>query len=416
MQRLLLLTTFLLLISTALWAQSPPWLSGQSRGEDLTIQLVTFGPGDDIPSYWGHTALIVQDKRLAESKIYNYGLYSFDKGMLLRFIKGRLIFSGGAFNVGAYITWYQHLNRDIRIATLNLSPEQKKQLAKDLAISVLPQNKNYLYHHYYDNCSTRLRDLIDKTLDGQFAKAAALPARMTMRQHTRRYICRNLWLEMALMYLMNDEIDQPASEWDEMFLPDELERDVLKMAYVDSSGQRHKLVSDYFTLYKAQRKATPAWPPKHWPGALTVGALLGLFGVFLAFRWKQRASYKIHLTYGLYNFILGLLLGIPGLVLTLMASFTEHTVTYHNENQLLANALTFLIIPVAVGFVFDKKWAYRWLKYLWYLQAFGGILAVSLKIFPGFDQDNWLVMAFILPISFGMALAEYWWQKKPAAN
>jgi len=413
MYRLFLL---LLLISGALSAQTPPWLTGQSRGEDLTIQLVTFGPGDDIPSYWGHTALIVQDSRLAESRIYNYGLYSFDKGMLLRFIKGRLIFSGGAFQVGGYLTWYERLNREIRIATLNLSPAQKKELAKNLAVSVLPQNKNYLYHHYFDNCSTRLRDLIDQALDGQFAKATAAPARMTLRQHTRRYICRNPWLEMVLMYLMNDEIDQPVKEWDEMFLPDELERDVLKTTYVDSSGQRHKLVSDYFTLYKAQRKPTPAWPPRHWPGALAVGSLLGFFGLFLAYRWKQRPSYRIHLTYGLYNFVLGLLLGVPGLVLTLMASFTEHTVTYHNENLLLANALTILIVPAAVGFVFDKSWAYRWLKYLWYFQALGGILAVSVKIFPAFDQDNLLVMAFILPISFGMALAEYWWHKKPAGS
>ncbi len=402
---------FLLIGILPLSAQVP-WFTGLSRGEDLSIKLVTFGPGDDIPSYWGHTALIVEDARLHVTKIYNFGLYSFDQTMILRFLKGRLIFSGGMSSAWGYLAYYKHQNRDVRIAVLNLPPEKKLWLARQLAISVLPENKDYVYDHYLNNCSTRLRDFIDQALDGQFFRNYKGPARMTFRQHTRRYIARNVFLEMILMYLMNDDIDRPIRVWDEMFLPDELERDVRNLVYSDSSGRAQKLVDDYFVFFKAKRDPVPETPPKHWPGALLTGLLLGAIGVFLTYRWNQQPDLKKRFFLGSYHLLLGLALGIPGLNLTLLASFTEHTVTYHNENLLLANLLTFLLIPAAFGILLDKARAFPWLRYLWYVQALGSILALVLKLFPPFDQDNWLVMAFVTPINLGMAFSVFLLKEK----
>ncbi len=386
-------------------AAQVPWKSGLSQGRDLTVKLVTFGVGDDIPSYWGHTALIVEDNHYHISRIYNFGLYSFDDKMLLEFLMGRLIFSAGSSSVPGYLLYYKHQNRDVRLVTLNLPAQKRLDLAKKLEISVLPENRDYLYHHYFNNCSTRLRDLIDQAVDGQFKKATSIPARMTLRQHTIRYIARNPALEMALMYLMNDEIDRPELVWDEMFLPDELERQVLKFSYIDSLGMKHKLAEDRFIFYKAHRPPVPEVPPRHWPYALLIGMLLGLLGTVIAYRFNKHFDYRWRIVYGTYNFLLGLLIGIPGLTLTFLASFTEHTVTYHNENLLMANMITFLLIPVALALIVNKPWSFRWLKYLWYWQAAGGFLAVAIKILPCCDQNNYLVMAFILPISFGLLAA-----------
>ena len=410
------LILFWIAVAFAAGRAQVPWFTGLSRGEDLSIKLVTFGPGDDIPSYWGHTALIVEDARLHVSKIYNFGLYSFDRAMLLRFLKGRLIFSGGVSSAWGYLTYYRNQNRDVRIAVLNLPAKKKLWLARQLAISVLPENKNYVYDHYRNNCSTRLRDFIDRAVDGQFFEKMNKPGRMTLRQHTRRYIARNVFLEMALMYLMNDDIDRPIRVWDEMFLPDELERDVRQMSYVDSTGRKRTLVQDYFVFYQAKRAAVPAAPPVHWPGALVTGVLLGLIAVFLTYWWNRQPEWKRRVSFATYHLFIATLLGVPGLVLTLLASFTEHTVTYHNENLLLANILTFLLIPVSVGVLMDRPKAYLWLRYLWYLQALGSILALIVKLFPPFDQDNWLVMAFMSPINIGMALSVFWFKQPDVAE
>jgi len=154
----------LLIISIPAISQVP-WFTGNSKAENLRIKLVTFGPGDDIPSWWGHGGIIVEDIEHKISRIYNFGLYSFDNTMLLRFVMGRLIFSVGDFSAPGYLKYYEKMNRDVRIQTLNLSPKSRLDMAEALAINTLPENKDYLYDHYRDNCSTRLRDVIDDAVD-----------------------------------------------------------------------------------------------------------------------------------------------------------------------------------------------------------------------------------------------------------
>lgn len=393
-----------LLISPLFLNAQVPWSTGQSRGQDLQIKLVTFGVGDDIPSYWGHTALIVEDTLLKQSKIYNFGLYSFDQKFILRFVTGRLIFSAGTSSVSFYLNYYSSINRDVRIATLNLSPEKSLQLAEELAVAVLPENKDYLYDHYFENCSTRQRDLIDRAVDGQLKKASSVPARMTLRDHTSRYVSRNPALEMLLVFLMNDEIDQPLQEWDEMFLPDELERDILKLEYIDGKGKRQRLVNDYFMYYEADRLPLPKEVPAHWKGALIVGFALAILALLFVYYYRKTKNEWLRIAFGMYNFLIGLVLGIPGLLLGLLSAFTHHTVSYYNENLLLANPLTILFIPLGVLISRNEQHWAKWLRRLWYLHALGVVLAIALKALPAFDQNNWLVLAFFAPVSIGTGL------------
>ena len=95
------LTPLLLLLTLALplhgWALAP-WADGRSAPEDLEVSLVTFGPGDDIPSWFGHSALVVEDRRRGEARLYNYGMFDFDK--FARFALGRLEFWVGEASVG----------------------------------------------------------------------------------------------------------------------------------------------------------------------------------------------------------------------------------------------------------------------------------------------------------------------------
>ena len=400
---------FLMLLSVHFLYSAPmPWGTGQSRAENLQFYLVTFGPGDDIPSYWGHIALIVEDTLLHQSAIYNYGLYSFDNDFLFRFVKGRLIFEVGRASVAAYFNYYQSERRDIRLTTLHLPPKSRLKLAQKLEWNILPQNKRYLYHHYYDNCSTRLRDLIDEAVNGQFHKAMEVPARFTLREHTKRYVARNPILEWVLMFLMSDRIDHTIQKWDEMFLPDELERYVQQVSYKDSLGHQHRLAEKPVYWYNAHRPPVPQTVPKHeWP-TLLIGLILGALPLFLV-RWQQKRPFRWFTSiFATYNFLLGLILGIPGFVLFFMMFFTAPDVTYGNENILLANPLTLLIPLLAVFLAREKTWAFRYLKYLWLLHLAGALLLILLKlILPSFDQDNLMAFCFILPIDFGLTSSFY---------
>jgi hypothetical protein len=153
---------------------APSWENNFSRGEYLQIKLVTIDPGDELTMWWGHTALIVEDLRFHRSLFYNYGIFSFEQENFMRnFAMGRLIFWVAAWNTEGALSYYQSLNRTIRMQILDFSPERRLELARFLDHNILPENREYLYDHYDDNCSTWIRDLIDKMVDGQFAQSCS---------------------------------------------------------------------------------------------------------------------------------------------------------------------------------------------------------------------------------------------------
>ena len=112
--------SFVVLFYTYLSAQNPQdENSDGSRGDALVIKLVTIGPGDDMTSWWGHTAIIVEDNKFNVSRFYNYGLFSFEQDdFITNFVMGRLIFWVGAWNTSDALAHYVSLNREIRFQIL----------------------------------------------------------------------------------------------------------------------------------------------------------------------------------------------------------------------------------------------------------------------------------------------------------
>lgn len=414
----LLMTAALLL---TLWAPSaaasePPWVTGDSRPEDIQIKVVIFSPGDDVPSWFGHIALVVEDVRFDHRRLYNYGMFSFDRAMLAKFAMGRLWFWVGEGLVYRTFETYKAEGRDVRLLTLNLPDEQRMDLARHLAWNVRPENRDYLYHHYQDNCSTRIRDLLDKAVGGQLHAATDKVSDQTLRDHTRRHAAHNPPMEMLLMFLMNDSIDQPITRWDEMFLPGELEDVVRDFTYEGPDGGRVPLVSNVEDYYRSGRPEVPDRAPTHWPGALGMGVLLGGLALVLGRQYfaatraqKPRAARAWRVLFGLYHALIGLVIGVPGLALAIMAMGTDHTVTYHNETLFLANPLTFLILPLGLMLVFGSARAARWLRPLWMLLTAAAVLLLPLKFLPAFDQNIVLPAVFILPILVGFCAAWMFW-------
>jgi hypothetical protein len=392
----------LLLAAPAHAASAPPWGTGESHGEDLAVSLVTFSPGDDVASWWGHGSLVVEDRRLGFSRLYNYGMFSFDSTMLGRYAMGRLEFWVAEASPTATYRFYRSMDRDVRIQELNLTPAQRVEVGKLLADNVLPENRNYLYHHYNDNCVTRLRDMIDKAVGGQLKQADAAPARMTLREHTRRYTAVSPPMSVVLDFLMNDEIDRPITRWEEAFLPDELERQVASLQVVMPDGQKAPLVAKAWDFYKSDRTPPPEQPPRYGPWMLLIGLAVGASALGLAY-WGRGGAWVPRVLLGLEQLVLGLALGFPGTVLFIMWTVTDHTVSYRNENILLANPLTLLVVPLGLMFAWGSARARSWLRTLWLAMAGLGMLGLVLKVLPVFNQDNWRLIALILPISVGLA-------------
>ncbi len=394
------------LLATVLLAQSVPWGTGESRGEDLTVTLVTFGPGDELPAWWGHTAMVVADHRLRQARLYNYGMFDFSTGFVHKFVQGRLEFwVEGTEYVGGTYEMYRRYDRDVRLQVLNLTPAQAVVLAKSLADNVLPQNREYLYHHYNDNCSTRPRDLIDKALGGQLLKATGVPARMSLREQTRRYSSVFPPMSLVLDYLQNDELDRPITQREEAFLPDELERqlDLLKVTAPD--GTQVPAVAKKTLFHESTTKRKVPEVPPEWTVRLLLFALaLGGIGAGLA-RWAEKGGRLPRGLWGGFNALIGLVWGSLGLFLFIVGLFTNHTVAHRNENLFLINPVTFALLPLGVMRIFGSARAVAGLRVTWGLLGAIAVLGVLAKVLPTFDQANWNLIAMAAPVSWVIAAA-----------
>jgi hypothetical protein len=378
---------------------------GASHGENLVVKLVTIGPADPIYTWWGHSALIVEDSRLGVSRFYNYGLFSFEQeNFVLNFAMGRLWFQVGASDTDRELAFYRYLDRTIRIQTLNLSPMKRLEMALFLENNILPKNRTYLYDHYSDNCATRVRDLIDATIDGQLADAAAAGGRMTLREHTRRFTEHSFFMDWLLMFLMSGVIDQPVTRWQEMFLPSELERNVATLRYRDESGKERPLVNQSVMFHKAEgQRSVPEQAHPAWMLGLIPGVLMGSIALLVVCLIRGRRG---RILFGIYSALIGLFLGLPGSVLLFMSGFTDHTVTYANENLFVANPLSLAAVPLGlIAAIGGSKLSRRLLQLLWFVLAGLAALYLLLKFLPVFNQQNTEILALILPILAGFAAA-----------
>lgn len=378
-----------------------PWANGNSAANDLQFYLVTFSPGDNLTDWFGHTALIVKDSSRNVARIYNYGLFSFDEGFISRFAMGRLIFFAGDAGVSGTLRRYKKENRTIRIQQLNIPLKKRRGLAKKLADSVLPQNRAYLYDHYYNNCSTRLRDYFDQAVNGQFHIATDSTARFTLREETMRYTAQQPLMQWVLLFLMNDSIDKPIKQWDEMFLPDELARFVETFRYRTETGSLKPFVKTNQIYYDAHRAPVPVTinPYPLWP--LWLGLLIAVLASGI-FRSKFR---RLFWAFGSF---ITLPAGLLGSILFFMMLFTNHTVTYHNENLFLINPLTLILFFLNLAMLFRPrpKLAHVIARF-WYAQAFLTASLLFLKLIPIFDQQNSMALFLLVPVNFTFAVLFY---------
>lgn len=382
----------------------PGWMTGASQPEDLQVLLVTFSPGDEIPEWWGHTALVVQDQRTHEGRLYNYGMFGFDEGFIGRFIQGRLEFwvSDSDPIMGTFEFYKRRLNRDVRVQELNLLPDQALQLAKALGTNVLPQNRMYLYQHYDDNCSTRPRDLIDAAIGGQLKAATAGPARMTLRQHTLRYSMVNAPMSWILDFLQNDSLDRRITMQNEAYLPDELERQVQAQLVTRADGTKVPLVKQRYDWFKSNRTPPPEVPPNWLPYWLLLGLALAAVGHGFGHFGRDGARWA-RLLLGAYTALLGLVGGIFGSALAFLAVFTNHLVAHRNENLFFLNPATFALLPLGVPLMRNSPRAKGWLFNTWALLGGLTVLGLAVKVLPNFQQANWNIIAVVAPLNLGMA-------------
>jgi hypothetical protein len=384
----------------------PAHASTPEPGSELTVYLLTIGPGQAVYERFGHNAIRIVDRQRQTDWAYNYGLFDMgESGFILRFLQGRMWYWMAPMEFDQTLEAYREWDRTIWIQELNLTPTQRLALRNFLNWNAQPQNARYRYDYYTDNCSTRVRDALDRAADGQIRKQLQTkPTGHTFRWHTRRLMRYDPLMYTALNFILGQPIDRPLSAWEEAFLP-ELLMDHLQTVTTNTAGKPAPLVGPPQLLYQSTRFASPAGPPNWLAAYLLVGLGIGVLqGCFARFSARFRGCW-----WGFSGVVLPwfLLLGGAGIFLAGAWLLTSHHAVYHNENLLHFNPLFVGLLILIVPLLRHKPWAVKPALWLAVCIVSSSLLGLILKTLPAFHQANGELIALTLPANLGTLYAIY---------
>ena len=382
-------------------------------GSELRVYLLTMGPGERVWERFGHNAIWIRDPASQPDTAYNYGLFDFQQeNFLLRFIRGQMWYWMAGFPAEAYVRTYVRDNRSVWIQELNLPPAARLQLREFLRWNEQPEHRFYHYDYYRDNCSTRVRDALDRVLGGAIkAQTAGLPTGTTYRFHTQRLTANDPPVSTGLLLALGPGVDRPISAWEEMFLPLALREHARRVVLPGPNGTTVPLVAGERTLFESTAPEPPAAPPSWLPWYAAVGAVVGGLAVLLGAAAGDTERRWARIGLGLFSGLWGLLGGLGGVVLAVLWAFTDHVMAYRNENLFQLNPLLIalaILVPLGLRGHRAGRWARAVALSLFVLSLTGFVL----QALPGLDQVNGPIIALLLPIHLGVA-AGLWLASRP---
>lgn len=323
----------------------------QTDSSGLRISLLTCSPGSELYSTFGHSALRIVDSAVGTDIVYNFGVFDFsDPDFYAKFVRGKLLYflDQEAFPYFQYA--YVVEGRRITEQVLRLDAARKRSIQAFLAENLRPENRFYKYDFLFDNCTTRLRDLILGQQSSYIRTGRVLDdTTATFRAQLHSYLDRNrqYWSALGIDILLGSRIDRPMTNEQAMFLPDFLER-----ALDSSRDATGSIVSEKSVILESTM-APDAHAPAIPPTVLAFSAIFGMI-VLLSFNRSKVAVAVLKASDAILFFATGAL----GLLLVFMWTGTDHGSCRDNLN--LAWALPTHIIA-AFRLRSDSKQTKRYL-------------------------------------------------------
>jgi hypothetical protein len=399
-----------LLAASALSAQAvpnpqSPAASRQSTvpGSDLTIYLMTMGPGDQVWERFGHNAIRIVDASRGTDSVYNWGTFDFHQpNFLRRFMTGNTLYWMQGDGMPETMATYQYLNRSVWVQELDLTPAERAAVRDFIAWNAEPEHRYYRYDYYLDNCSTRVRDVIDRIVGGQLkATMGTRLTNTTYRFHTQRALQFDRVVAMGTNIGLGEVADRPITQWEEAFLPGRLMQHVRGVQVRAADGTTHPLVRGEQALFTARRPSESTAPPDVTLRNLIIGVVIAGLLVVLA-RAAQSGRRAGRLAFITTATIWTALNGILGVILIVGWTATRHVFMARNENLLQFDPLS-LLLAVLLPLAVSRGRSAPLVRLLSAIIAVVAIVGLAMKVLPWFDQVNVAVIAMTLPAHIALA-------------
>ena len=195
------------------------------------VSLVTYSPGEELYTAFGHSCIRIEDDGLGLDRLYNFGTFDFNTPYFyLKFARGDLLYELAVGQARAEINRVGAIGQGVTEVVLDLTETQKHQLFRNLEVNLRPENRAYHYDFIFDNCSTRIRDVLERII-GQHLSAPIKRPR-TFREMLDPYSERIPWIQFGIYLLLGAKVDRVVTGRQACFLPADLESAVEIEAFV----------------------------------------------------------------------------------------------------------------------------------------------------------------------------------------
>lgn len=315
----LLLTFILLDISKIAIGNTTNY--AETPADSIRVSLLTCSPHDEIYSLYGHTAIRYEDKASKTDIVVNYGMFSFKKPFFVaRFVLGLTDYEMGIQDFNDFCYEYQYFGSQVTQQEINLTPEEKGQLLKALQDNYA-NARVYRYNYFYNNCTTKARDIILKSINGKIEYKNAIDKSVSFRDLIHGCNANYSWASFGNDLLLGFKADMQTTREEQQFLPDNLMRDFGQAKIVSADGSARPLVKNTEIIVKGNYYAI-AGKTKVTPQFVFITLLLLIAAIVVAeFKTKKRFLWV--------DISLLLASGLAGLILFVML-FSEHPTTSTN--------------------------------------------------------------------------------------
>ncbi len=317
--------------------------------DQAEVSIITVGPGANLYDCFGHSAFRIKDPAKGLDRAYNYGQFAFSEGgFVTKFTMGVAQYRLGAYPFENFYNNYIQENRWLTEQVLNLNLEEKQAIYEALETNHLPENRKYVYDPFFDNCATRMRDIVKEVMgDAIIYNSDHLTKTSTIRSLVDENSYNHPWVDLGIDVALGAIIDKVATPEEYMYLPD-----YVLAAYANATilrdgravpavKQTKKLFeSDYYEIRQDKLSPTLVFA--------VIAVVLTVFTV-IDFLKGKRSRFM--------DFGIMLVTGLFGAFLIFLWFFTYHKTTVDNLNIFWAFAPN-----AVVAFYLIKREPPKWVR------------------------------------------------------
>ena len=320
------------------------------------VSLLTCSPGDEVYAFFGHTALRYCNPDKNIDLVFNYGVFDFSEpNFVAKFVLGETDYLLGIVEYPFFIQEYAMRGSGVVEQVLALDSLQQKRLLYLLSENYRPANRVYRYNYFYNNCTTKARDIIeDAVADAGSLEYAPCDSKETFRQTVRGFTAVSPWYSLGIDLLLGSEADAAPGARILQFIPSTLMRDFSTAEISFAGDSARPLVVKTNNLLEPVEKETDSM---FFTPNLVFALLLLLITAMTYVEYRKGKLFWV------VDALLLLVQGVAGLLITFMVLFSVHPTVGSNLLVLLFNPLPLLLIPIFIyNIIKGRKQNIMWMQ------------------------------------------------------